>query len=149
MNQKKENKRLYGIWRGMRSRCENPNRPKYNIYGGRGIKVCDEWKSFIKFCNWAKANGYREDLTIDRIDNDGDYCPANCRWATAIEQCRNRSCTLKVVFEGQMRTVYEVSTLVGMDYYFLRSRLRRGMNIDDAINQPKKTHNKGGMGCEF
>lgn len=142
MSLKNDNKRLYGIWSGMRSRCRNPNRPKYTIYGGRGIKICDEWESFANFYQWAMANGYRDDLSIDRIDNNGDYCPSNCRWATAQQQCRNRSCTLKVFFAGEVRTVYEVAAMVGADYYFLRSRIRRGMDIEEAVSLPKMTIKK-------
>ena len=86
--------RIYHIWAGMKNRCYNHNSPKYYRYGGRGIVVCDEWLNSIEaFYDWAMANGYRKDLTIDRINNDGNYCPENCRWATAKEQAANRSTT--------------------------------------------------------
>ena len=82
---------LYTRWRGMKSRCLNPNHKHYKDYGGRGISICNEWKNdFAAFEKWALANGYRKDLSIDRIDNDKGYSPDNCRWATWHEQRTNQ-----------------------------------------------------------
>lgn len=83
--------RLYRIWIDMRSRCESKNNRFYYRYGGRGISVCEQWNKFSVFHEWAINNGYSDDLTIDRIDNDGDYCPENCKWSTQHEQSMNKT----------------------------------------------------------
>lgn len=86
------NTRLYGIFGNMKQRCYNPNNPKYSSYGGRGITICKEWmEDFQKFYDWSMANGYRDDLTIDRIKGTKGYSPDNCRWVTWEENRRNSS----------------------------------------------------------
>jgi len=92
----KSESRLYEIWIGMRKRCQNPKHKNFDRYGGRGISVCSEWdSSFVAFQEWSLQKGYRNDLTIDRIDNDGDYEPSNCRWACMRCQSINRTNTIK------------------------------------------------------
>lgn len=87
----KTNTRLFNIWSGMRERCYRPNGSGYQYYGARGIKICQEWEhDFEAFYEWAMANGYADDLSIDRIDVNGNYEPSNCRWATIAEQNKNR-----------------------------------------------------------
>ena len=85
----------------MKQRCLNPNHPKFHRYGGRGIKIYEPWLISANFVNWAKSNGWQEGLTIDRIDNDGDYCPENCRWATRKEQANNTSSCVYFDFLGE------------------------------------------------
>lgn len=83
--------RLYQCWADMKQRCDNPHNPFYNRYGGRWITYCLEWTDFEPFMDWALSNGYRDDLTLDRIDNDGNYCPENCKWSTQAEQAANKT----------------------------------------------------------
>jgi hypothetical protein len=82
--------RLYGIWCRMRMRCTNPNASDYEYYGGRGITVCSEWSNYTTFAKWARENGYSDELTIDRINNDVGYSPDNCQWVTWQDQAQNR-----------------------------------------------------------
>jgi hypothetical protein len=89
----KDGPRLQRIWAGMRQRCNNPNHCKHPRYGARGIRVCDEWRRFKPFFEWAKANGYAPHLQIDRIDNDGNYSPENCRWVMQAQNIRNSTAT--------------------------------------------------------
>lgn len=85
------NTRLYKCWIDMKSRCLNPNNKWHYRYGGRGITVCDEWLEFLPFYEWSIANGYSDNLTIERIDNDGNYEPSNCKWCTQHEQSMNKT----------------------------------------------------------
>lgn len=119
-------KRLHSEWLNMKSRCNNPHNKHYNLYGGRGIKVCEEWnKSYLEFKNWALSSGYKDNLTIDRIDNDGDYSPENCRWATWKQQANNTSRTKKYSFGGYVLSMKEWAELFGINYGTFRDRIQK------------------------
>ena len=115
--------RLYNIWKHMRTRCNNANTKDYQNYGGRGIRVCDEWNEYLPFREWALSHGYNEHLTIDRIDNDGDYCPENCRWATNTTQVRNRRKTVKLSYNGETRALTEWCEIFGLNIKTCYNRL--------------------------
>jgi hypothetical protein len=99
--------KLYKKWRTMTYRCVYQSNRGYPNYGGRGIKICEEWKEFIPFMEWAVVNGYKEGLTIDRINNDGNYCPENCRWATRHEQDRNTRRTRLFTWNGETKCFFD------------------------------------------
>jgi len=120
----KKNRRLYNIWCRMRQRCNNSNSSDYDRYGGRGIDVCAEWSSFRSFYNWAINNGYESNLSIDRIDNNGNYQPSNCRWATNIKQARNKRNNHLITYKGETKTLAEWSQITGLDGSLIRYRLK-------------------------
>ena len=98
---------LRNVHSSMIQRCENPKRQQYSRYGGRGIKVCEEWHNYENFRKWALENGYKHPLKLDRIDNNGNYEPSNCRWVTNTENCRNKSNNITLVYEGKEKCVKE------------------------------------------
>ena len=118
--------RIYKIWINMKSRCNNPKATFYSYYGGRGIKVCTEWNdSFDSFYKWSIEMGYNDSLTIDRIDNNGDYCPNNCRWATTDEQANNKSTSHYVEYGGQKHTIAQWAKITGFRQGTIYQRLFR------------------------
>lgn len=126
----KEHPRLANVWRNIINRCELPTMDKYKWYGGRGIKVCDEWHTFSNFYEWAIENGYDEEAprgeyTIDRIDVDGDYKPSNCRWLTQKEQCYNRRTNRRIEINGEIRTVQEWCEILGVNRNLINNRLNQ------------------------
>jgi hypothetical protein len=129
--------RLYSIWRNMKQRCNNPNAAKFEKYGGRGIKVCEEWMDYMNFHNWAIANGYADGLTLDRKDNNSNYQPSNCRWVSVAQQNLNKSNQRLITFNGETRTILEWSNLLGMKYSTLKCRLDDyGWAIEKAFKTP-------------
>ena len=119
--------RLYKIWVGMRERCERPEHDSYPYYGGRGIRVCDDWRhSFTSFRTWAESAGYRSDKSIDRIDVNGHYEPANCRWATDKQQARNRRPNFAIIHQGESDTLNGWARRLGIGYTTLVKRYHKG-----------------------
>lgn len=122
----------------MKGRCFNPNDPKYYRYGARGINVCDDWLDFPTFREWAISNGYKDNLTIDRIDNDGDYKPSNCKWSTPKEQANNRgirSDAILVTWENETHSLVEWSKILGINYKTLSERYRRGWVVPKLFKE--------------
>lgn len=112
-------------------------------YGGRGIRVCKEWSSFEAFHAWAMANGYREDLTVERIDNNGDYCPENCTWIPFKQQARNRRNNIVVVFRGEARPLAEWADRLGINPNTLNMRLHHGWSVERAMTEPVRPWSPG------
>lgn len=141
------NTRIYSVWCGMKDRCTNPNTEHYDRYGGRGIKICDEWlHSFDNFYKWAVSAGYDETKTgneqsIDRIDVNGNYEPANCRWVTKKEQMANKTNTLYMEYKGEKIRVREFCHNNGITYiHFVVRRLAKGITPEQIILDWKKNH---------
>lgn len=122
----KSSTRLYTIWGRMKARCNNKNYNEFYLYGGRGISICDEWVSdFMTFHEWAMANGYTDDLSIDRVNNNGNYEPSNCRWATNFEQANNKRNNRHITYNNAMLTLPQWSVISGINVKTLGSRLHR------------------------
>lgn len=129
--------RIDHIYKSMIDRCENPKNYGYHKYGGRGIHVCEEWKTNkIAFFEWAFANGYAENLTIDRKDNSKGYSPENCRWITYQEQNNNRRSNRYETIDGETHTVAEWSRISGIKQGTIQYRLAKGWNPKDAVFKP-------------
>ena len=137
-----KNTATYVVWKGMRERCNNPKASNYYRYGQRGIKVCEEWNDYVKFYEWAIANGYKEGLTLDRINNDGDYCPNNCRWVDKLTQGNNKCNNRVIEYQGQRYTLIQLSRLCGIERRTLGRRLSVGWSIEDAVTIPPKLGNR-------
>ena len=133
--------RLCSIWYGMRKRCYNRNYKHFKDYGGRGIKICEEWANdFQAFHDWAMSNGYADNLTIDRIDVNGDYCPENCRWITNEEQQNNRRTSRLLTYKGETHTMKDWARIAGLNYNTLRSRINAyKWSIEKALTTQTNT----------
>jgi hypothetical protein len=115
----------------MNNRCRHDKQ-----YAGRGIKVCEEWSNYENFAKWARENGFREDLSIERIDVNGDYCPDNCKWIPIEKQARNRTTTKWVEFEGKRMSLAEAAEIVGLPYKQVHFRLKHGWSLEEALYVP-------------
>lgn len=130
--------RLHRSYADMKKRCENPHSKNYNNYGGRGIRVCTEWKnSFDSFKKWALKNGYADGLTLDRTNVNGNYEPSNCRWVSVKEQNNNRRNNIVVTYNGETMTLHELSErYTDISYKTIWARLNAGWDLHNAITTP-------------
>lgn len=128
--------RLHITWGLMKDRCNNKNNMNFHNYGGRGIKVCREWnEKFICFYDWAMNSGYKDNLTIDRIDNDGNYEPTNCRWVTMKEQGNNKRNNVIVDTELGNKNLKQLSEITGIKYPTIVARYNKGFNSQELISK--------------
>lgn len=135
--------KLYKTWRGIISRCYNKNSSNYINYGGRGIIVCDEWRNdFMSFYNWSYDNGYKEELSIERINVNGNYEPSNCCWIPLVEQANNKTCSRRYTVNGETLNLKQLSKKYNVEYKKLFARVTYlGWSIEDAI-QGKNTRER-------
>lgn len=134
MPRKSKQPRLLNIWNSMKQRCYNKSHEAYHRYGGRGISVCEEWRNdSYAFRKWAVSHGYRDDLTLDRVDVNGNYCPENCRWVTRKEQNNNRRDNHKLTFNGRTQFLHEWAEELGLTYGGIYDRLHRGLPVEKIL----------------
>lgn len=136
-----KNTRIYKIWANMKARCRNTTCADYKNYGGRGISYCKEWEKFEPFYEWAMANGYKDDLTIDRIDVNGGYEPSNCRWVSRLIQGRNKRNTKYVTIDSETKSVSEWAHIYGLPRSLVYQRLLHGWDALDALQVPIMRNN--------
>lgn len=129
---------LYSVRKSMIQRVTKPSNCHYALYGGRGIKICEEWlKSPSSFFDWALKNGYKRGMSIDRIDNNGDYCPENCRWVTQKEQTRNTRRNNKITFNGETMCISDWAKKLGFSHQVaINKRIKMGWSVERALSVP-------------
>lgn len=130
--------RIYYIWASMKRRCSLKTDTNYVRYGAKGIKVCDEWQKFESFYDWAINNGYKDNLSIDRIDVYKDYCPENCRWTNEIQQANNKSNNTKIKYNNEEHTLAEWARFLGYSYSTICHRYYRNWDVEKMMQQPQR-----------
>ena len=131
--------RLYEIWKNMKYRCYNENDNRFKHYGGKGVKVCNEWKDdYLSFRNWSMTSGYNDNLSIDRINNDGDYKPSNCRWVDNKTQANNQSRNRILTYKGKSKTMSEWADYLGLTYGAMNHRVQRNWSMERIVNTPMR-----------
>lgn len=136
------NSALYSVWRGMKKRCLVQTSIGYKNYGGRGIRICDEWKDdYLAFRNWALNNGYKQGLTIDRINNNGNYEPSNCRFTDYKKQANNRRSNRLLSVNGETKTIQEWADIMGVQRSLIANRKRMGWSDYDAVMRKTRKYN--------
>ena len=129
--------RVRTIWHGIKQRCYNPGHTHYHRYGGRGIIMCDEWKNnFSTFYYWAIDNGYAENLSIDRISNDGNYEPTNCQWVTIAENCKKQSTNKFITYNGKTQIMADWAREFSMHQSVFFTRLKKGFTMEEISKMP-------------
>ena len=119
-------KRINVIWQNMKQRCYNPNKPDFKYYGGKGVIVCEEWLHNSKaFCDWAMSHGYKDNLTLDRIDHNGNYEPSNCRWVDVITQANNKKNNHLLTYKEKTQTIAQWSRETGLNANLIVRRINR------------------------
>lgn len=127
---------LYTTWANMKQRCYNSKSTRYKWYGALGITVCDEWKNdFLTFYNWAITHGYKDGLTIDRIDSTKNYSPNNCRFITMSAQQRNKSSNKRITYNGEIKSVQEWAEKLNIKPSTLRARFNKGWSTERALTE--------------
>lgn len=129
--------RLYRTWTGMHRRCYDSNHDRYKWYGGKGISVCDEWHDYVSFRTWALENGYKDKLTIDRINPKDDYHPKNCQWVDMKIQANNRRNNRILVYNNKEYTATELAEEYGLLQHTIFNRLKLGWSVERIVNTPE------------
>lgn len=125
--------KLYHVWGGMKERCFNQNHQAYKDYGRRGITVCEEWLEYAVFHDWAMKSGYKQGLSIERINNDGNYEPANCEWIPRLHQAANRRNVRMITHDDVTLTASEWGKRLNLNPKNILNRLRRGWSVEEAL----------------